>query len=52
MSRILFEAVRSAGVRAIISTGWAGLDDVPASEDVFLLSQCPPSILLHLRDRH
>ncbi|KAJ7768345.1 hypothetical protein B0H16DRAFT_1453071 [Mycena metata] len=40
MSAILLEAVKSAGVRAIISRGWSKLDG-PPSANVFFLGDCP-----------
>ncbi|CEJ79832.1 hypothetical protein VHEMI00049 [[Torrubiella] hemipterigena] len=41
LTKLLFEAVKKAGVRAIISKGWSkvGGDDVP--EDVYLIGNCP-----------
>ncbi|TEA21368.1 Sterol 3-beta-glucosyltransferase UGT80B1 [Colletotrichum sidae] len=40
MTKILVEAVRATGVRAIISKGWSNLGGVEA-EDVFFLGDCP-----------
>ncbi|KAJ7621159.1 putative UDP-glucose,sterol transferase [Roridomyces roridus] len=40
MSDIILEAVKAAGVRAIISRGWSKLDG-PAFPDVFWLGDCP-----------
>ncbi|KAF7303776.1 Glycosyltransferase family 1 protein [Mycena indigotica] len=40
MNDILVQAVRAAGVRAIISRGWSKLEG-PPSEDVFYLGDCP-----------
>ncbi|WVW85218.1 hypothetical protein I302_107256 [Kwoniella bestiolae CBS 10118] len=38
MTEMIFEAVRRAGVRAIISSGWAGLgDDMDTPEDVLIV---------------
>lgn len=42
LSTLLFEAVKIAGVRAIISRGWSGVGnkcDVP--EDIYLIDNCP-----------
>ena len=42
LTRLIFQAVKSAGVRAIVSKGWSGVggnDDVP--EDVYLIGNCP-----------
>nr|XP_018263898.1 uncharacterized protein I303_03774 [Kwoniella dejecticola CBS 10117]OBR86056.1 hypothetical protein I303_03774 [Kwoniella dejecticola CBS 10117] len=41
MSQILLEAVRKAGVRVLISAGWAGLGGAESSDDVFLLGNVP-----------
>ncbi len=41
LSKLLFAAVKQAGVRAIISKGWSkvGGDDVP--ENIYLIGNCP-----------
>jgi UDP:flavonoid glycosyltransferase YjiC (YdhE family) len=43
MTRIIFEAVKKAGVRALVSKGWGGLgaDDVGLPEGVFMLGNVP-----------
>lgn len=38
--RIILDAVRAAGVRAIISKGWSDLAG-PASEDIYWIGDCP-----------
>ncbi|KAF7303781.1 Glycosyltransferase family 1 protein [Mycena indigotica] len=40
MSNILMQAVRIAGVRAIVSRGWSNLDGPPGA-DIFYLGDCP-----------
>ncbi|OLN88212.1 Sterol 3-beta-glucosyltransferase UGT80B1-like protein 1 [Colletotrichum chlorophyti] len=40
MTKILLEAVRTTGVRAIISKGWSNLGGIE-SEDVLFLGDCP-----------
>ncbi|KAJ7768348.1 hypothetical protein B0H16DRAFT_1785284 [Mycena metata] len=40
VSALLLQAVKSAGVRAIISRGWSELDG-PPSPDVFFVGECP-----------
>jgi len=41
LTQLIFEAVRLAGVRAVVSKGWGGigLEEVP--EDVFMIGNCP-----------
>lgn len=42
LTRLIFEAVNKAGVRAIISKGWSGItgsDETP--EDVYFIGNCP-----------
>lgn len=42
LTRLIFKAIKLAGVRVILSKGWGGLgsaDDVP--EDVYLIGNCP-----------
>lgn len=42
LSNMLFEAVKIAGVRAIISRGWSGVGDkCDVPEDVYLIDNCP-----------
>ncbi|PLB51339.1 UDP-Glycosyltransferase/glycogen phosphorylase [Aspergillus steynii IBT 23096] len=44
MTRLLFEAVRKSGQRALISKGWGGLgenDAVGVPDGVYLLGNCP-----------
>ena len=42
LTAILLEAVRMAGVRAIISRGWSKLGgSSPSTRDVFYLGDCP-----------
>ncbi|KAI8614045.1 hypothetical protein BC830DRAFT_1065941 [Chytriomyces sp. MP71] len=43
MTRLVFEAVEKAGVRAIVSKGWGGLGDgrVKVPENVYLVGNCP-----------
>jgi len=33
----IFDAVKAAGVRALVSAGWGGLGGVKVPEDVFIL---------------
>ncbi|EKG19875.1 UDP-glucuronosyl/UDP-glucosyltransferase [Macrophomina phaseolina MS6] len=40
MSEVILEAVRTTGVRAIISRGWSKLDG-PPDENIFFLGDCP-----------
>ena len=41
LTKLIFEAVRLAGVRDVVSKGWGGigLEEVP--EDVFMIDNCP-----------
>ncbi|CAM1510161.1 Fc.00g004960.m01.CDS01 [Cosmosporella sp. VM-42] len=43
MTRMIFDAVHLAGVRALVSKGWGGLgaEDVGLPEGVFMLGNCP-----------
>jgi UDP:flavonoid glycosyltransferase YjiC (YdhE family) len=41
ISMIIAEAIRTTGVRCILSSGWAGLSNVSQSPDVFVLGDCP-----------
>lgn len=44
MTRLLFDAVKRSGQRALISKGWGGLgenDAVPVPNGVYLLGNCP-----------
>lgn len=43
MTRIIFDAIHLAGVRALVSKGWGGLgaDDVEIPETVFMLGNVP-----------
>jgi sterol 3beta-glucosyltransferase len=41
LTKIIFGAVKRAGVRAIVSKGWGGLGDGEAPKDTFLLGNCP-----------
>lgn len=40
LSKMLLEAVRTTGVRAIISRGWSNLDG-PESENTIFIGDCP-----------
>lgn len=40
MSAIILEAVRVAGVRAIISKGWSNLTGAP-SDQIYYIGDCP-----------
>ncbi|MGW4057601.1 glycosyltransferase [Amycolatopsis sp. NPDC004747] len=44
-ARTVTEAIRRAGVRAVLLTGWSGMSDIAASEDVFVVDQVPHSWL-------
>lgn len=43
LTRMIFDAVTAAGVRALVSKGWGGLgaDSVGIPEGVFMLGNCP-----------
>ncbi|KAG6006325.1 hypothetical protein E4U21_007128 [Claviceps maximensis] len=43
MTRMIFEAIRIAGIRALVSKGWGGLgaDDIGIPEGVFMLGNVP-----------
>ncbi|PNY29406.1 Sterol 3-beta-glucosyltransferase [Tolypocladium capitatum] len=43
MTRMIFDAIRLAGVRALVSKGWGGLgaDDVGLPEGIFMLGNVP-----------
>jgi UDP:flavonoid glycosyltransferase YjiC (YdhE family) len=43
MTKIIFEAVKKAGIRALVSKGWGGLggDDLAIPENIFMLGNVP-----------
>lgn len=43
MTKMIFEAVRKTGQRALVSKGWGGLggDELDKPEGVFMLGNCP-----------
>lgn len=41
LTAIILEAIRLAGVRAIISRGWSNLGDGSHSSDIFYIDDCP-----------
>lgn len=41
LTTTLLEAVRRAGVRAIISRGWGNLGDASSTSDIFYIDDCP-----------
>lgn len=41
MARMILEAVRSLGVRAIVSRGWSKLGETSSDNQVFYLEDCP-----------
>ncbi|QKV80446.1 glycosyltransferase [Amycolatopsis sp. Hca4] len=44
-ARTVTEAIRRAGVRAVLLTGWSGMSDIAASDDVLVIDQVPHSWL-------
>ncbi|MCX2951401.1 glycosyltransferase [Lentzea sp. NEAU-D7] len=44
-ARLVTEAVRRAGVRAVLLTGWGGMSDIATSENVIVMDQVPHSWL-------
>ena len=41
LTKIIFGAVKRAGVRALVSKGWGGLGEGDTPKDIFLLGNCP-----------
>ncbi len=41
LARIAVEGVRAAGQRAILSTGWGGIGEVAAGDDVHVIGEAP-----------
>jgi sterol 3beta-glucosyltransferase len=41
LTKLIFGAVKRAGVRALVSKGWGGLGEVNAPDNIFLLGNCP-----------
>jgi sterol 3beta-glucosyltransferase len=41
LTKLIFGAVKRAGVRALVSKGWGGLGEGEAPKDIFLLGNCP-----------
>ena len=44
VAETIFDAVKQAGVRALVSAGWGGLGETDIPENVFILKGKPPSI--------
>ncbi|MET8854260.1 glycosyltransferase [Amycolatopsis sp. NPDC004625] len=44
-ARTVTEAIRRAGVRAVLLTGWSGMSDIAASDNVLVIDQVPHSWL-------
>lgn len=47
MTQLIFEAVKKAGVRALVSKGWGGLggDDLSIPDNIFMLGNVPHDYL-------
>lgn len=41
LSKLVFEAIKLAGVRAIVSKGWGGLSIAKVPENVYMIGNCP-----------
>ena len=41
LSRLVFEAIEKAGVRALVSKGWSNINAAEIPKDTFLLGDCP-----------
>ncbi|RAR07338.1 glycosyltransferase family 1 protein [Stemphylium lycopersici] len=41
LTKLLFEAVKLAGVRAIVSKGWGGVGGGDVPENIYLIGNCP-----------
>lgn len=41
LTKVIFGAVKRAGVRALVSKGWGGLGQGDVNKDIFLLGNCP-----------
>ncbi len=41
LTQTLLDAVKSSGVRAIISRGWSNLECVDIDDEVLFLGECP-----------
>jgi sterol 3beta-glucosyltransferase len=41
LTKLIFGAVKRAGVRALVSKGWGGLGEGEAPKNIFLLGNCP-----------
>lgn len=40
-TRVVLEALRLAGVRGLLATGWGGLHELPSTRDVFVTGEIP-----------
>jgi sterol 3beta-glucosyltransferase len=45
-TRVVLEALRLAGVRGLLATGWGGLRELPSSADVFVAGEIPHETVL------
>ncbi|RKO86480.1 hypothetical protein BDK51DRAFT_19240, partial [Blyttiomyces helicus] len=45
MTKMVFDAVKEAGVRAIVSKGWGGLGADTVPENIFMIGNCPHDFL-------
>lgn len=41
LTKLIFGAVKRAGIRALVSKGWGGLGEGNVPKDIFLLGNCP-----------
>lgn len=41
LTKLIFGAVKRAGVRALVSKGWGGIGDGEVPKDIFLVGNCP-----------
>jgi sterol 3beta-glucosyltransferase len=41
LGRLVLDAIRAAGVRAVVGTGWGGLSIAEPGDDVFVIDQAP-----------
>jgi UDP:flavonoid glycosyltransferase YjiC (YdhE family) len=41
MTALVFEAIKTCGIRALVSQGWGGLRGGETSENIFMLGDCP-----------
>lgn len=51
LTNLIFEAIKLAGVRAILSKGWGGIGTEKTPENVYMIGNCPHVSIVNLQAR-